>query len=115
MKAKGSEIRDFWMNYWPENLSDWYFETEESEIQIDDEEGNFILNDTKSYDLKLFSPLFWQGIGECPIEYEYTFEKAFKKYKNISTNVQLVVSIPDNEKDEFLKIISEHSFWKLLK
>jgi hypothetical protein len=116
MKAKGFEIRDFWINYWPKNLSDWYYESDDGTIDVEDEDGNYILEDTKIYNLKEFGPLGWQGQGDCPVEFGYwEFEDAFKKYKKtITLHLQFITDIPKEEKELFLKAIEDHKNWKII-
>jgi hypothetical protein len=56
--ATGAEIKDFWDNGWDGNYyhDDW-------EEPVQDEEGNWILEDAKLYDLDKLGYCFWQGSG----------------------------------------------------
>jgi len=117
MKAKGCEIRDFWNNYWPEHLEDWYFESDDGEIQVeDDKTGEFLLKDDKIYNLNLFGPLGWQGKGESPVDGQYwEFQDAFKQYKKATDKSQLfVICVPFEDIDDFKKLILNHENWKMV-
>jgi hypothetical protein len=76
-RATGAEIRDFFDNHWP---ADYYLESDCAEVQVQDEEGNWILEDDKNYDLSLLGELGWQGKGlpTCKIP---TFEEVFLKWR----------------------------------
>lgn len=110
MKVTGSEIKDFWINYWPTNLSDWYYgDGEEEGICIDDEKGNFILELDKKYSTRSFAGLYWQGkYNENPLNTGngyMTFEKAFKQYKLINDGkIILTISIDESYLEDFKSI-----------
>jgi len=54
--ATGAEIKDFWDNGWDGNYyhDDW-------EVPVQDEEGEWILEDAKLYDLDKLGLCIWQG------------------------------------------------------
>ncbi len=116
MKATGAEIKDFWSNYWPYNLEDWYYEPCDGGY-IDDEEGNFILEVDKFYDTDDFGDLIWQGPEKCPCPEKdgyMTFSRAFKRYKKISGRFICSLSVPKTDKGILEEIVKNHSGWSML-
>ncbi len=75
--ATGAEIKDFFDNGWPAN---YYLEGDYAEVQVQDEEGEWILEADKNYDLSLLGELGWQGQG-LPTCKNPTFEGAFLTWK----------------------------------
>jgi hypothetical protein len=75
--ATGAEIKDFFNNGWPK---DYYHESDYAEMQVQDEEGNWILDADQNYDLSLLGELEWQGSG-LPTRKNPTFEEAFLTWK----------------------------------
>jgi hypothetical protein len=61
--ATGAEIKDFWDNGWD---PDYYHESRDAEVQIQNEAGEWILEDEKVYDLDTLGWLVWQGRGPAP-------------------------------------------------
>ena len=117
MKASGSEIKDFWINYWPTHLRDWYYgNDEEFGVCVEDEEGNFILELDKNYSTGSFAGLYWQG--DKPLaNYEIghmSFDKAFKKYKSMNNGkIILAISIDESNLKDF-KIIADANSIKII-
>lgn len=90
----GAEFRDFYLNNWPGH--DWCLE--ECEVEIEDEEGNFILPDDALFPIKSFGFLAWQGKHKCPHEFGAMFPifDFFAEYKgaNSPTNQIVVARVP---------------------
>ena len=107
MKAKGLEIKEFYFNNWPSD--DWYHEAGYGEVYIEDDEGNWLLEDNKSYNLKDIGPLCWQGGGMMKDDWE--FEDAFKKWKNPKDGKQyevIVLKVLLEDKQKLLDFVKEN-------
>lgn len=52
----GAEFRDFYLNHWPK---DWYLE--DMPYEVEDENGNWVLDDTAQRPLDWFGYARWQG------------------------------------------------------
>jgi len=86
MKVLGSLIREFWFEYWPELF---IYELDPGDLEIDNEYGEFILDDYKYYDLNEFGYLMWNSLEDAPDTYKgldleewvgFEFEDAFKHF-----------------------------------
>lgn len=79
--ATGAEIRDFFTDHWD---LDYYHEYDCAKVQIQDEQGEWLLQDDKMYDLSQLGDLCWQGSAEHNGKpSNMTFEEAFLKWKGI--------------------------------
>lgn len=84
--AYGSELHEFYTKGWD---GDYYYESEDAVVQIEDEEGNWIAKDDRLYDLKDLGTLGWQGAtgsgkwhaADSGKPNWMTFEDAFLKWK----------------------------------
>ena len=99
MKATGAQIKTFFRDGWPG--SDWYWDYAETEVE--NEQGDFVLDLKREYDLGRFGYLCYQGDGHRD---DWEFEDAFQKWQcDIDYNVY-VVSIPKRKKVEFENFMS---------
>ena len=75
--ATGAEIKDFWDNGWDGNYfhDDW-------EVAVQDDVGNWILEDDKLYDLNKLGCCVWQGGSLATKPHSLTFVEAFLAWKN---------------------------------
>ena len=109
MKAKGAEIKDFYYNYWPQKLEDYYYEDEDAEIMLEDEQGKWLLEDDLSYDL--------DGLGwimdNDGLKDGISFKSAFSKYKKTKNNLIASVSVPMEEIGRFYEMVKDNN-WKIL-
>ncbi len=81
-EATGAEIKEFYLNGWNK---DYYYESLDASVQIEDEDGNWIAKDNCIYNLRDFGTLRWQGDGSPEHNGKpgwLTFEEAFLKWKN---------------------------------
>ena len=77
--ATGAEIKDFWDNGWDGN---YYHEDWDEPVQ--DDVGNWILEDGKLYDLDKFGYCMWQGPSSARRHDQpdtIPFSEAFLKWK----------------------------------
>jgi hypothetical protein len=80
--ATGMEIHEFFDNGWD---MDYYHEDDTAEIQLQDQLGNWLLEDLKTYDLSTLGYVVWQGkhtpegAGKAG---GMTFEEAFLKWRS---------------------------------
>lgn len=77
--ATGAEIKDFFDNGWD---MDYYHESDMAKVQVQDEEGEWILQADKVYDLSELGELGWQGSHSNRTKpSSLTFEEAFLAWK----------------------------------
>lgn len=77
--TSGLNIRKFFDEGWDK---DYYYESDFAEVQLQDDDGNWLLEDDKDYDLSHLGGLAWQGY-DPPRDKpkELGFEEAFLKWK----------------------------------
>ena len=109
MKAKGAEIKDFYYNYWPEKLDNYYYDSDNVEIEIEDDNGNWILEDKLSYDLNGFG---WVMDNDDKTD-GLSFQSAFSKYKKTKNNLIASVSVPMEDIGRFYEMMKDNN-WKIL-
>lgn len=79
--ATGAEIKEFYTSEWD---ADYYYESGDAVVQIEDEKGTWIAKPNGIYDLRDLGSLCWQGGGdpETKGKPEYMrFEEAFLAWK----------------------------------
>jgi len=83
--ATGAELKDFYLNGCD---SDYYYESLDASIQIEDDNGEWLAVDSKLYPLAALGTIRWQRTG-LPKDYGkkpwMTFEEAFLAWKNRSS------------------------------
>ena len=78
--ATGAEIKDFWDNGWP---VDCYHD--DSEYEIEDENGNWTLQDDEKYELALLGSIIQRGGDSSRDERTMSFEQAFNEWKRVKS------------------------------
>ena len=91
-KATGAEIWDFWQHGWPEK-----YYTDESEIEVENDDNVCLLDLNKLYDLNLFGVVVPdRGIGGAR-----SFAYHFNKWKKNKDTVTIVLTV-DKAEVEFV-------------
>lgn len=109
MKAKGSEIIEFWQA-WPMGEHWWI---EDYEINVEDDTG-IILDPSKTYDLDSFGVLVYQGpAASGPDEPRVSFETEFKKWKKTRNRTDFIVSVPNEFAVSFRCWLEQQEEYKL--
>jgi len=89
--ATGKEIREFYTEGWD---GDYYYESGDALIQIEDENGEWIAKDHQLYDLNDLGTLGWQGQGHPEDRGKksfLTFKEAFLAWKREAIGQQKYV------------------------
>jgi hypothetical protein len=83
--ATGADIRKFFFDGWD---MDYYHEYEDATVQVQDEQGEWLLDDEAMYDLNELGMLEWQGdanannrAGQMGKPSRLTFRNAFIMWK----------------------------------
>lgn len=107
MKALGIDIKEFWLNHWPEGM---YVEDNEKAL-MDEVTGEPKLEDAEKYDLSRFGYLLNnQGAtGD-----ESTFETHFRRWMKKRDSVTVVVTVPRGKEDECIGLMTQAG-WKAVK
>ena len=80
-QATGAEIREFFDQGWD---MDYYHEGDYADVQLQDDNGKWLLFDEVMYDLSSLGDLCWQGMESAQSKNKpegMTFEEAFLKWK----------------------------------
>ena len=80
-KATGAEIREFFDKGWD---MDYYHESDNADVQLQDDNGKWLLFDEVMYDLSSLGDVCWQGSGSLAVRTKpesMSFQDAFLKWK----------------------------------
>ena len=103
MKATGAQIKDFWDNGWPDN---YYYEPEGMEV-VDGENGKFILELEKEYDLSVFGYLVLHEEKDQFADWIH-FEDAYARYSKTQVGIDVyAVKVPKSYFDAFKLFIQQ--------
>lgn len=107
MKALGADIKEFWLNHWPDGM---YVEDNE-EALMNDTTGEPQLEDGEKYDLNRFGYLLR---NQGSTGQEASFETYFRRWIKERDTVTVIVTVPRGKEDECIGLIKQAG-WKAVK
>lgn len=109
-KLTGAEIKVVWNWFWQgDNLKNYYFESDESLYDVENDDGEFILSLDQEYDAEDIGPAVWQGDEDDYRKNEYLefvdiYEMWGKAMKSDCVVHIVIPKVEVPELDTFLKV-----------